>query len=328
MVTGQFHSYGKTKWLTLRGRVVATGLRFPEGPVALNDSSVLVVEIEGGCLMRISPSGDKQVVAELGGGPNGAAVGPDGKCYVCNNGGFEWTRNETGYVRPMGRATAYTGGRIERVDLQTGAVEILFTHCGEIPLCGPNDIVFDKEGGFWFTDHGKTYGRLMDRGAVYYARRDGSLIKQAIYPVMTPNGVGLSPDEKTLYVTETETGRLWRFPIIGEGEVAKEPWPSPHGGVILHGMPGYQRFDSLAVEAGGNICVATLVRGGVSVFSPNGELVEFWEAPEPYCTNICFGGPNLKTAFITLSGTGQLIAVDWPRPGLPLHDGQAAHPTL
>lgn len=319
----QFHSYAETKVLTLGGRVVTTGLCFPEGPVALNDGSVLVVEIEGGRLMRVLPSGDKQVVAELGGGPNGAAIGPDGKCYVCNNGGFDWATTDDGIRRVAGRASTYTGGSIQRVDLQTGAVETLFTHCGDVPLYGPNDIVFDKKGGFWFTDLGKSYGRVMDRGAVYYARCDGSLIKEAIFPILTPNGVGLSPDEKILYVSETETSRLWRFPILGEGDVAKEPWPSPNGGEILHGLPGFQRFDSLAVEAGGNICVATLVRGGISVFSPQGELIEFWRAPEPYCTNICFGGADLKTAFITLSGTGRLIAVEWPRAGLLLNEGRA-----
>ncbi|HUH77176.1 MAG TPA: SMP-30/gluconolactonase/LRE family protein, partial [Devosia sp.] len=64
------------------------------------------------------------------------------------------------------------------------------------------------------------------------------------------------------------------------------------------------------------------VHGGISVFSPEGGLVEFYEAPEPYCTNIAFGGPDMKTAYITLSGYGRLVAVDWPRPGLPLvHQG-------
>jgi gluconolactonase len=98
----------------------------------------------------------------------------------------------------------------------------------------------------------------MDRGAVYYARTDGSLIKEAIYPIMTPNGVGLSPDGRTLYVSETETSRLWSFAVIGKGCVEKMPWPSSNGGKLLHGLPGYQRFDPLALEEGGNICVATL----------------------------------------------------------------------
>ena len=306
--------------MQLTGREIASDLAFPEGPIALADGSVIVVEIAGGRLTRIAPSGRKQVIAELGGGPNGAAIGPDGKCYVCNNGGFSWHKDNDAYLRPTGRAGDYTSGRIEQVDLDTGAVRVLYDSCDGVPLKGPNDIVFDAAGGFWFTDLGKTYGRLMDRGAVYYARTDGSLIREAIYPIMTPNGVGLSPDGRTLYVSETETSRLWSFPIVGEGEVEKQSWPSPNGGTLVHGLPGYQRFDSLALEEGGNICVATLVRGGVSVFSPGGELVEFHEAPEIYCTNICFGGADMRTAFITLSGTGRLIAVDWPRPGLPLHD--------
>ncbi len=304
--------------MKLNGREVTRGLKFPEGPIAMPDGSVLVVEIEGGRLIRVMPDGEKKVVAELGGGPNGAAIGPGGKCYVCNNGGFNWVHHTDGYARPHGRADNYTGGSIQRVDLETGAVEALYTHCDGEPLKGPNDIVFDGKGGFWFTDHGKSYGRLMDRGAVFYAAADGSSIKEVAFPVITPNGVGLSPDGKTLYVSETETGRLWSYPVLGPGELGKEPWPSPNGGKIVGSPEGFQRFDSMAVEANGNICVATLVNAGITVFSPEGEIVEFREAPEPYCTNICFGGPNLQTAYITLSGYGTLIEVDWPRPGLPL----------
>ena len=107
--------------------------------------------------------------------------------------------------------------------------------------------------------------------------------------------------------------------MLAPGELGKEPWPSPNGGKYMGCPPGYHRFDSMAVEANGNICVATLVDGGITVFAPQGEVLEFWEASEGYCTNICFGGPDLKTAYITLSGYGTLVAVDWPRPGLPLH---------
>lgn len=305
--------------MELVGREVARGLRFPEGPVWLPDGSLLVVEIEGGTLTRISASGRCEVVAKLGGGPNGAAIGPDGACYVCNNGGFRWLEQADGYLRPTGIAEDYAGGRIERVDLASGRVETLYSACDGRALNGPNDIVFDAQGGFWFSDLGKVRARSMDRGAVYYARCDGSLIREAIFPSMTPNGVGLSPDGGTLYVAETETSRLWAYDVTAPGEVRLEPWPSPNGGRLVHGREGYQRFDSLAVEAGGNICVATLVRGGISVLSPAGALLEFHHAPEPYCTNICFGSDDLRTAFITLSGTGRVIAVDWPRAGLPLH---------
>lgn len=304
--------------MLLDGRVLTESLEFPEGPIAMSDGSVLVVEIAGGRLTRVLPRGKLETVANLGGGPNGAAMGPDGKCYVCNNGGFTWLRSETGFLRPTGVADDYTGGRIEQVDIETGQSKTLYDRCGDILLKGPNDIVFDKSGGFWFTDFGKVYEREMDRGAVYYARCDGSFIKEAIFPILTPNGVGLSPNGTKLYVSETETSRLWVYEIIGEGEVSKQAWPSPNGGDLVHGLPGYQRFDSLAVEENGNICVATLVRGGISVISPDGDLVEFHEAPEPYCTNICFGGEDMKTAYITLAGTGQLITVDWPRAGLAL----------
>jgi gluconolactonase len=303
--------------LKLQGDVIATGLRFPEGPIALADGSVLIVEIAGGRLLRVMPSGVVQVVAELGGGPNGAAMGPDGHCYVCNNGGFSW-RTDDGFTRPTGAAADYAGGSIQRVNIATGAVQTLFTHCDGVPLHGPNDIVFDAQGGFWFSDFGKTFEDRIIRGAIYYARTDGQFIRRAAHPVLTPNGVGLSPDGGTLYMAETETSRLWAYRVLGDGQLAHEPWPSPNGGRLVHGLPGFQRFDSLAVEEGGNICVATLVRGGISVFKPSGELIEFHEAPEGYCTNICFGGVDRQTAFITLSGHGQLFAARWPRSGLRL----------
>ena len=107
--------------LKLQGQVMASGLRFPEGPIVMPDGSVLVVEIAGGCLTRVSSTGEITVVAELGGGPNGAAIGPDGHCYVCNNGGFSW-RTDNGFTRPIGPAADYQGGVIQRVNLRTGAV--------------------------------------------------------------------------------------------------------------------------------------------------------------------------------------------------------------
>ena len=307
------------KIIQLKGRTVAKGLRFPEGPVAMADGSVLLVEIERATLSRVDQQGRIEVVAHTGGGPNGAALGPDGICYLCNNGGFRWHYDADGSMRPAGRADEYSGGRIERVDLSTGKIELLYSECDGVPLKGPNDIVFDGKRGFWFSDLGKVYGRQMDRGAVYYARTDGSLIREAVFPITTPNGVGLSPDGNLLYVAETETSRLWSFRIIGEGELDKLPWPSPHGGKLVAGLPGYQRFDSMAIEKDGNICVATLMRGGVTVISPAGQVLEFHEAPEYYCTNLAFGGVGMRKAYVTLSGHGHLLEVEWPRPGLRLH---------
>jgi gluconolactonase len=83
-------------------------------------------------------------------------------------------------------------------------------------------------------------------------------------------------------------------------------------------LPGYQRFDSLAVEANGNICVATLVTGCITVISPEGQIVRTFETGDAGTTNICFGGDDNRTAFLTLSGTGRLVSVEWPEAGLPL----------
>jgi len=299
-------------------REITTGLRFPEGPVAMPDGSILVVEIERRTLTRVEADGHKEVVAEPGGGPNGAAIGPDGICYLCNNGGFAWHEDGQG-LRPVLQAQDYSGGRIERVDLATGKVEVLYTHAGDVALKGPNDIVFDAHGGFWFTDLGKVRVNEMDRGRIFYAKADGSECREVIYPLVTPNGIGLSPDGTRLYVAETEPARLWAFEVTEPGVVAKEPWPSPHGGRLVAGPGGYQRFDSLAVEAGGNVCVATLINGGITVASPDGTSVEHVPMPDLYTTNICFGGPELRTAYVTLSMGGRLVATEWPRPGLALN---------
>ena len=299
-------------------REVATGLRFPEGPVAMPDGSVLLVEIERQTLSRVTPDGRVEVVAKMGGGPNGAAIGPDGKAYVCNNGGFEWHRGSAG-LRPLHQASDYSGGRIERVDLATGKVEVLYTGLPEKPLRGPNDIVFDAHGGFWFTDLGKARARDMDRGGVWYGKADGSHLAEVIHPLLTPNGIGLSPDGSRLYVAETQTGRLWAWDIVAPGEVKKLSFPSVNTGTLVAGLPGFQLFDSLAVDGDGNVCVATLFNGGITVISPDGKRIEHVPMPDTYTTNICFGGKDLRTAYVTLSMTGKLVATEWPRPGAKLN---------
>lgn len=297
-------------------RVLATGLQFPEGPVAMRDGTVLVVEIARGTLTRVHPDGRVEVVAELGGGPNGAAIGPDGRVYVCNNGGFEW-RREGGLLVPGNTPPSYAGGSIQAVDLATGRVETLYTHCGPHRLNGPNDLAFDRAGGFWFSDNGKRRERDMDRGSILYATADGTAIREWFFPFEHPNGVGLSPDESTLYFNETVTGRCFHARLSRPG-VPERTFAAFDPTACLYGAPGVQLFDSLAVEANGNVCCATVINGGITVIAPDGRLVEHVPLPDPFVTNLCFGGPDLKTAYITLSGTGQLVAMDWPRAGAPL----------
>jgi gluconolactonase len=87
---------------------------------------------------------------------------------------------------------------------------------------------------------------------------------------------------------------------------------------MLVGLPGMQLLDSLAIDAEGNVCVATIVNGGITILSPDGARVEHVPMPDPLTTNICFGGPGLRTAFVTLSATGKLVSMPWKTPGLKL----------
>ena len=298
-------------------RVMASGLRFPEGPIAMADGSVLLVEIERQTLSRVTPAGAVEVVATVPGGPNGAAIGPDGRVYVCNNGGFAWLY-EGDAMRPHGIPADYRSGGIDVVDPKTGAVERLYEACGGNRLNGPNDIVFDGQGGFWFTDLGKRRARDMDRGFIYWAKADGSEIREVISAMLTPNGIGLSPDGRTLYVAETDSARLWAFEITAPGEIRRAPWPSPYGGRLVAGVGGYRRFDSLAVAASGAVCVAGVDSCAIVEIHPNGQILREHWVPDIMVTNLAFGGPDQRTAFVTLSYGGKLVAMDWHEPGLTL----------
>jgi gluconolactonase len=299
---------------------ITSGLRFPEGPVAMADGSVLVVEIFGPRITRVAPDGTKTTLAEVPGGPNGLALGPDGALYLCNNGGCFTPLEVSGFLVPGPfDPDRYVGGRIQRVDPANGEVTDLYTQCNGLPLRAPNDLVFDGDGGFWFTDHGIRHERSSDRTGIFYARADGSSIAEVVFPVDAPNGIGLSPDGRTVYWAETHNGRVFRRTVVAPGELAPVAPFDPT--VCLAGLPGFQRLDSLAVDGAGNVCVATLGNGGITVISADGEVIEFVPTGDPLTTNICFGGPDLTTAFITLSGTGRLVSMTWPRPGLAL-----AHP--
>lgn len=295
---------------------VAEDLGFPEGPIAMADGSVIVVEMERGLLSRVAADGRKSTVADLGGGPNGAAVGPDGAVWVANNGGAFSFIKQNGLNIPGPTPESHMGGHIQRVELATGRFETIYEACDDRPLLGPNDLVFDRDGGFWFTDHGRGTPTGRDFGGLYYAMADGSKIVRARDHLISPNGVGLSPDEKTVYVADTILGRLWAFDVAAPGELAAGPGFAP--GRVICNLPGYQLLDSLAVEAGGKVCVGTLVNGGITIFDPDGKT-EHVALPDLLVTNICFGGRGMRDAWITCSATGKLFKGHWPRAGLKLN---------
>jgi gluconolactonase len=325
-------------------RVVCSGLKYPEGPISLPDGSLVICELAGGTLTRVSADGKATVIAALGGSPNGAAVGPDGKVYVCNSGGFTFL-----YIGDKGIAAApyegaiclagnqpptYTGGSIQRVDISTGAFDTLYTEFptaagAQLPLKGPDDIVFDDEGGFWFTDWGKARDRDRDATGIYYARADGSSIREVLFPLDAPNGIGLSPDRTRLYVAETYTRRVMFWELAGPGQIAPTGKAIDHSHLLTAQIPGQGLLDSMTVDVEGNVYVATLLpqgnvfatNGGITVISPTGEVLDFIELAvggifDPLPSNICFGGPDRRTAFVTLGGTGRVVACEMRIPGL------------
>ena len=303
---------------------VTSGLRFPEGPIAMPDGTVVLVEMFGPRITRVYPDGTKETIVEIDGGPNGAAIGPDGALYLCNNGGCfsPIDFGELLFPGPFDPGR-YSGGRIQRVDLSTGAVTDLYTECGGHALRAPNDIVFDAHGGMWITDHGihDTQARTADLSSIYYARSDGSSITEVVHPVDSPNGIGLSPDGNMLYWAETHHGRVMQRRVTAPG-VVEQPLPGD-ASACLAGLSGYQLLDSLVVDGDGNVCVATLANGGITIISPDGTSVEHLPTGDMLTTNICFGDDDgsgeYRTAYITLSGTGRLVKARWPHRGLRLN---------
>lgn len=303
-------------------REVARDLAFPEGPTPVADGAVLVSELAAGRITRIAPDGSRDFVATPGGGPNGLGVLPDGSLVVCQNGGSRWGRRPWPYdgpgaveiFSPVGPPDDPVTPQIQRVTAD-GTVSTLCTvDDAGIPLKRPSDVCVDAAGGFYVTDFGSTHGRTRELAGVLYGTPDGRL-REIVFPVELPNGVALAPDGTRLYVTETRTRRLWAFTLAGPGVVTA--WLSlatiPSGGPI-----GFGGVDGCCVDAAGNVVVATLGTGGITVVSPSGEVLAQVPMDDPMTTNAAFGGPDGRTLFVTLGSTGRLMAVDgWPHAGNP-----------
>jgi gluconolactonase len=301
----------------LRFEVLAEHLGLPEGPVVADDGTLYAVDVDGGRVVRVA-GGETMVVARPGGGPNGMALVDDRTAVIANNGGFLWT--EPGGVRvPLDLATytneppGFAGGWIERADLVTGDVTVLHTECGGRPLRGPNDLVIDETGGIWFTDTGKMRRASIDRGGLYYIPPDGSPVREAAFPLLGANGVGLSPDGRRVYVAETYTGRLLAWDLVAPGVIGPAAGAADpvHGGTCVAATS--YTFDSLAVDASGRIAVAA-TSGGIVVITPDGGQTDVYPLPGDAASNIAFANDG-RRAVITLSRSGRLARTPWPPSG-------------
>jgi gluconolactonase len=298
-------------------RCLADGLAFPESPIACDDGSVMVSEMAAGRITRIRADGSHETVATTGGGPNGVAQLPDGRLVVCQNGGSEfgvgpWPYDFDGCAmlfRPTGPARSPMTPQLQLVDadgqVETLATEFVTRSGRRLPLVRPSDICVDRDGGFYFTDGGTTNGRSRSTTGLLYGTVDGE-VREVVYPLEMPNGTALSPDGGLLYVAETRTRRVWEFELGGPGIVrrARGLATVPSGGPLNIGGA-----DGLCVDAEGRVVVATLGAGGVTVFSPTGDLLGAIRADDPMTTNAALSADG-RTLFMTLASSGRVMVVD------------------
>ena len=198
------------------------------------------------------------------------------------------------------------GGPSRRSTSTTGEVETLYTEVDGGPLKGPNDLVFDRAGGFWFTDHGKTHER--DR------RPRRPLLRPARRLARRGGRCSRSTAPTASACRRTRTGSTWPRPtpagcgwwrIAAPGRLDTHRSARRRGATCVAGLPGEQLLDSLAVDGEGHVCVATIRNGGITDIDPADGSTVHVPTGDPLTTNICFGGPDLRTAYITCSLGGR-----------------------
>jgi gluconolactonase len=280
-------------------RVVTTGLAFPEGPVFLEDGSVVVTEIAGQCLTRVV-GGQKSLIARTGGGANGATLGADGAIWVANNGGV--SLGPAGYWFPP----EPIDGKIQRATLD-GAIGDVATDLPGAPPHRPNDLCFGPDGGLYFTDP-RNWEDIANLQPGRLCRFDRATreVRQIAEVLLFCNGIAFGPDDK-LYVAQSMGMKIIAFAWTPDGLGDPADYAS-----LPKGFP-----DGFCFSSDGDCYVCGSMGDVIQVFDAAGALKETIELPEgTEPTNCCIGDGTL---FVTCSGTGELIAYDLGIEPLPLY---------
>ncbi len=285
---------------------IATTLAFTEGPTVDRDGNVYFTEMVAQRIMKLSPKGVLTTFREQSNNANGLLIDPQGRLIACE--GAESQR--TGELRTF-------VPRVTRTDLRTGIVEVLADNYQGKPFVGPNDVTIDGKGRLYFSD--------LTGGAVYRIDGPGHLARILSTPdIQRPNGIQISPDDKQLYLIEANGAaggaRMIRaFDLRPDGTV---------GDMRVHYnfSPG-RSADGMSIDTQGNLYASAgmnQLRGtsetldtktGVYVISPQGKLLKFIPIPEDFITNNAFGGPDMKTLYVTAGKT--LFKVRTDVAGLP-----------
>lgn len=280
---------------------IATALAFTEGPTVDRDGNVYFTELVFQRIMKLDPKGVLTVFREKSNNANGLLIDPQGRLIAC----------EGAASARMGVPQAFKP-QVTRTDLATGKIEVLADSYEGKPFVGPNDVTIDSKGRLYFTD--------LPGGAVYRLDAPGRVTRILAAPdIQRPNGLQVSPDDRTLYVIEANQAQggarmIRAFDLSPEGTVSRMR-------VHYNFYPG-RSADGMSIDTQGNLYASAgmgQLRGtsetldtktGVHVISPDGKLVKFIPIPEDYITNNAFGGPDMKTLYVTAGKTLYRLRTD------------------
>jgi gluconolactonase len=256
---------------------------FLEGPSFDRAGNLYLVDIPYGRILRVSPQAEWSVVAEYDGWPNGLKIHKDGRIFIADH-----------------------RRGIMLLDAGKGEVTPVLEHVRREGFKGTNDLAFASNGDLYFTDQGQT-GLQDASGRVFRLRQDGN-IDCLMENIPSPNGLVLSPDEKTLFVAVTRANQIWRLPLHPDGTTSKV------GAFIT--LSGGGGPDGMAIDEDGGLAVAHVGLGSVWLFNHLGEPQHRIVSCEGLSTtNIAFGGAGGKSLFITESDSATVLQADLPVKG-------------